>query len=101
MKRQSTIGLEIHVELKTRTKMFCDCLSEPLKKEPNIKIDGKKIRIRRVHLEEDTGKLLHDQDDKYSLVDFNRAGVPLMELVTEPDVTSAVEARKFSQQLQL
>ncbi len=170
-KYQPTIGLEIHVELKTKTKMFCDCLNDPLEKNPNVnicpvctaqpgslpvinkkavnsvikaglalncqiadkswferknyfypdlpkgyqisqyeaplckngylEIDGKKIRIQRIHLEEDTGKLLHDQDEKHSLVDFNRAGVPLMELVTEPDITSAIEARKFAQELQL
>ena len=175
-KYQPTIGLEIHVELKTKTKMFCDCLNDPLEKNPNVnicpictaqpgslpvinqeavnsvikaglalncqiaekswferknyfypdlpkgyqisqyeapiarngelklKIQNEKfkiIRIRRIHLEEDTGKLLHDQDDKHSLVDFNRAGVPLMELVTEPGINSASEARKFAQELQL
>ncbi|MFZ5559502.1 MAG: Asp-tRNA(Asn)/Glu-tRNA(Gln) amidotransferase subunit GatB [Patescibacteria group bacterium] len=170
-KYQPTIGLEIHVELKTKTKMFCDCLNEPLKKEPNVNIcpictgqpgslpvinkeavnsviktglalncqiaekswferknyfypdlpkgyqisqyeaplcrngyldiNSKKIKIRRIHLEEDTGKLLHDQGKDFSLVDFNRAGIPLMELVTEPDITSAMEARKFAQELQL
>jgi len=170
-KYKPTIGLEIHVELKTRTKMFCDCLNDPLERKPNVnicpictaqpgslpkinkqavesviktglalncqinekswferknyfypdlpkgyqisqyeaplckdgylKINNKKIRIRRVHLEEDTGRLIHDQDKDTSLVDFNRAGVPLMELVTEPDIVSATEARKFSQELQL
>jgi len=165
-KYQPTIGLEIHVELKTQTKMFCDCLNDPLEKKPNKNIcpictaqpgvlpvinkkavemviktglalnckiaekawferknyfypdlpkgyqisqyeapvckNGKLtgIRIQRVHLEEDTGKLLHDRGD-HSLVDFNRAGVPLMELVTEPDIKSASEARKFAQELQL
>jgi aspartyl-tRNA(Asn)/glutamyl-tRNA(Gln) amidotransferase subunit B len=163
------IGLEIHIELKTRSKMFCSCKNDPDEKHPNInicpvclghpgtlpvinreavrktiktglalnceisrhtfferknyfypdlpkgyqisqystpickngflEIDGKKIRIRRVHLEEDTGRLIHEKD--YSLVDFNRAGVPLMELVTEPDIESPKEARKFAEELQL
>ena len=173
-----TIGLEIHVELKTKTKMFCDCLNDSLEKKANVnicpvctaqpgvlpvinkqainatiraglalncKIAGKtyferknyfypdlpkgyqisqyeaplcksgklgNIRIQRIHLEEDTGKLVHGasltiengqkkEGHDFSLVDFNRAGVPLMELVTEPDMTSAIEVRKFAQELQL
>jgi len=168
---QPTIGLEIHVELRTKSKMFCACLNDPNEKHPNINIcpvclghpgtlpvvngdalkkviktglalgssvpenskfdrknyfypdlpkgyqisqydaplckggflniDGRRIDITRVHLEEDTGRLIHPAGTEYSLVDFNRAGVPLMELVTEPDIASAQEARHFAEELQL
>jgi len=164
---QSTIGLEIHVELKTLTKMFCDSPNDSNELKPNVnvcpiclghpgtlptinkvavesvirvglalggeinestKFDRKNYfypdlpkgyqisqysqplvvggklndaRIRRIHLEEDTGRLIHSQRDNFSLVDFNRAGVPLMELVTEPDIKSAEEAVRFAQELQL
>jgi len=171
MEYQPIIGLETHVELKTKTKMFCGCKNDPNEKRPNfnicpictaqpgslpvinkeavrkviktglafncripeyskfdrknyfypdlpknyqisqlyqplckkgfLEIDGKKIRIREVHLEEDTGRLVHPEGVDYSLVDFNRAGIPLMELVTEPDLNSAKEARKFAEELQL
>jgi aspartyl-tRNA(Asn)/glutamyl-tRNA(Gln) amidotransferase subunit B len=60
----------------------------------------RRIRITRVHLEEDTGRLQHDKTGERSLVDFNRAGIPLMELVTEPDMRSAEEARRFGEELQ-
>jgi aspartyl-tRNA(Asn)/glutamyl-tRNA(Gln) amidotransferase subunit B len=59
----------------------------------------KSVRITRVHLEEDTGSLAHDGHD--SLVNYNRASVPLMELVTEPDIASAEEAGAFAEELQL
>ena len=74
------------------------------KGELKFKIKGKEpktVRITRVHLEEDTGSLVHSKGADYSLVNFNRAGIPLMELVTEPDISSALEARKFSQELHL
>jgi aspartyl-tRNA(Asn)/glutamyl-tRNA(Gln) amidotransferase subunit B len=164
-KYKPTIGLEIHAELKTKTKMFCDSINNSEEKTPNINIcpvcmahpgtlpvinkeavksvlkvgdalggeiadftefdrknyfypdipkgyqisqykyplvSGGKlagIEITRVHLEEDTARSTHYGD--YSLVDFNRAGVPLMELVTEPVITSALQAGVFARQLQL
>jgi len=57
----------------------------------------KRIRVRRAHLEEDTGKLVHDMGG--SLVDYNRAGVPLLEIVTEPDIFSAEEAEAYARKL--
>jgi aspartyl-tRNA(Asn)/glutamyl-tRNA(Gln) amidotransferase subunit B len=180
MKYQPTIGLEIHAEINTQTKMFCDCPSSAgasagkpnssLEAEPNTnvcpvclahpgtlpvpnkaaiesvirvglalggkinpvsKFDRKNyfypdlpkgyqisqydqplvvggmlngVHIRRIHLEEDTGRLVHASSVKEqasSLVDFNRAGVPLMELVTEPDIRSAEEVAAFARELQL
>jgi len=61
--------------------------------------ETKRVRITRIHLEEDTGKLLHENGG--TLVDFNRSGVPLMELVTEPDIETAVQAKKFCEELRL
>jgi aspartyl-tRNA(Asn)/glutamyl-tRNA(Gln) amidotransferase subunit B len=60
----------------------------------------KRVRITRAHLEEDAGKNTHPEGLSYSLVDYNRAGAPLLEIVTEPDVETAEEARLFLQELQ-
>ncbi|MEW6398071.1 MAG: Asp-tRNA(Asn)/Glu-tRNA(Gln) amidotransferase subunit GatB [Bacillota bacterium] len=64
---------------------------------------SRKIRIRRLHLEEDTGKSMHAADDivtaRYSLVDFNRAGIPLAEIVSEPDLSTPEEARLYLEKL--
>lgn len=58
--------------------------------------EGKKrINIRRVHLEEDAGKLIHDEEKGVSLVDYNRSGIPLLEIVSEPDINSPQEAYKY------
>ncbi|MFN4189367.1 MAG: Asp-tRNA(Asn)/Glu-tRNA(Gln) amidotransferase subunit GatB [Pseudothermotoga sp.] len=71
----------------------------------DIDVDGqvKRIRIRRLHIEEDAGKLIHEGDSitqaHYSLVDMNRCGVPLVEIVTEPDLSSPKEARLFVEKL--
>jgi aspartyl-tRNA(Asn)/glutamyl-tRNA(Gln) amidotransferase subunit B len=173
------IGLEIHVELKTKSKMFCACKNDPFASTPNTnvcevclahpgtlpvpnkqaiidtvkiakalgcsinknsKFDRKhyfypdlpkgyqisqydepigqhgtitltfateknfrpsaSIGITRVHLEEDTAKLNHNTQGN-TLIDFNRAGVPLVEIVSEPDVESALEAKTYCQELQL
>ncbi len=170
-KWQVVIGMEVHVQPKTRSKMFCRCTNDPFCKDPNIhtcpvclglpgslpvaneeaikqiilfglaldcqiakyssfdrksyfypdlpkgyqisqykdpfcqngklEIDGQKVAINRIHLEEDAGKNFHPEGENYALVDLNRAGVPLIELVTEPDVKDSVQARKFCQELQL
>jgi len=160
-----TIGIEIHAELKTASKMFCSCKNDPHGSQSNTNvcpiclahpgtlptvnkeavkklllvgraIDGEiasysefdrknyfypdipkayqlsqyqfpfvkggelaGVEITRIHLEEDTARSQHQGD--ISLVDFNRAGVPLMELVTEPVIHSAAEAVLFAKELQL
>ena len=63
----------------------------------NIRLSSgqKKIRLIRIHIEEDAGKSLHDQQPEASLIDLNRAGVPLLEIVSEPDLCSGEEAQLF------
>lgn len=60
---------------------------------------GKKIRLTRIHIEEDAGKLIHRKGD--TLVDYNRGGVPLIEIVSEPDIRSVEEAKEYVEKLQL
>ena len=165
-KYYTTVGLEIHAELRTKTKMFCNSKNDPDEEKPNVNVcpicmghpgtlpvvnkeavkhvlkvglavggeladftefDRKNyfypdipkgfqisqykyplvkggelagVKITRVHLEEDTGTSKHERGD-FSLVDYNRAGVPLMELVTEPVIHDAETAVSFAKELQL
>jgi len=78
---------------------------EPILADGAIEIDGVRIGIERAHLEEDTGKTTHMggggriHDADYSLVDYNRAGVPLMEIVSRPDIRTAEQARAYVSEL--
>lgn len=67
----------------------------------DIDVDGetKKIGITRIHIEEDAGKLIHDEWGRGTFVDYNRCGVPLIEIVTEPDLRSAEEVRAFFEKM--
>ena len=169
---ETVIGLEIHAELKTKTKIFCSCSTEfgakpnentcpvclgmpgtlPVLNEEVVNLaikagravgckinnynkmdrknyfypdltknyqtsqydlpmcvdglvkfnhEGKEVsvRINRIHIEEDAGKLVHLDDEPISLIDYNRAGVPLVEIVTEPDLRSPKEAAAFMREL--
>jgi aspartyl-tRNA(Asn)/glutamyl-tRNA(Gln) amidotransferase subunit B len=77
---------------------------EPICRTGHITIKGKRIRIHRAHMEEDAGKLVHAgaaglHGSDYSLVDYNRAGVPLLEIVSEPDISTPEEARLYLTEL--
>ena len=77
---------------------------EPLASNGHLEIqldetNIKRIRINRIHMEEDAGKLIHDLSDEHSMVDLNRAGVPLIEIVTEPDISSSDEAVEYLKKL--
>ncbi len=107
------IGLALHCRIGDRTRFdrknyfYPDLpkayqisqFDRPLAQDGYLQVGGKRVRIRRVHMEEDAGKLLHAEAGGGSMVDLNRAGVPLVEIVTEPDLSSPEEARLFLQQL--
>lgn len=73
----------------------------PIEYEENGEKKSKNIRINRIHLEEDAGKLIHDDLNGVSLADYNRCGIPLIEIVTEPDISSAEEARTLVEKISL
>ncbi|HNX64880.1 MAG TPA: Asp-tRNA(Asn)/Glu-tRNA(Gln) amidotransferase subunit GatB, partial [Oscillospiraceae bacterium] len=75
--------------------------SVPIEVEQDGKKIQKNIRINRIHLEEDAGKLVHDNYNAVSLADYNRCGIPLIEIVTEPDIGSAEEAKAFVEKVSL
>ncbi len=90
---EPVIGLEVHAELLTRSKIFSICTGGHL----DVLLDGqvKRVGLTRIHMEEDTGKNIHDAHGDASLVDFNRCGVPLLEIVSEPDMRSVAEAGAY------
>ena len=166
----TVIGLEVHIELSTKTKIFCGCSTKfgappntqtcpvctgmpgslpvlnrkvveyaialglatnsrinrrclfdrknyfypdnpqnyqisqlyvPICEEGHLKISTKTIRIHEMHMEEDAGKLIHDDAAGVSLVDYNRSGVPLIEIVSEPDFCNAEEVIAYLEKLRM
>ncbi|KEF33325.1 glutamyl-tRNA amidotransferase [Deinococcus sp. RL] len=72
----------------------------PLARNGYLEVGGERVRIKRAHLEDDAGKLLHPAYAPYSLLDLNRAGSPLIEMVTEADLTGGEQARTFLESVQ-
>ncbi|KQR04596.1 Asp-tRNA(Asn)/Glu-tRNA(Gln) amidotransferase subunit GatB [Deinococcus sp. Leaf326] len=72
----------------------------PIARDGHLDVDGERIRIKRAHLEDDAGKLMHPTYAPYSLLDLNRAGSALIEMVTEADIVSAEQARAFLESVQ-
>jgi aspartyl-tRNA(Asn)/glutamyl-tRNA(Gln) amidotransferase subunit B len=72
----------------------------PIARNGWLEVNGKRIGITRAHLENDAGKLMHPNGENFSLVDLNRAGCCLIEMVTEPDITDGEQAKAFLQKVQ-
>ena len=70
-------------------------LYKPICVNGKVKLSTREVRVNRIHLEEDAGKLIHNDYEGISLADYNRCSVPLIEIVTEPDITTAEEAKEF------
>ena len=71
----------------------------PIGLDGYLSINNSKIRIKEMHMEEDAGKLIHTEDGRYTCIDYNRAGVPLIEIVTMPDMNSDDEVIDFLEKL--
>ena len=76
-------------------------LYSPLCRDGSVDIGSKTVRIHEIHMEEDAGKLIHDSRHGLSYADYNRCGVPLIEIVTEPDFRSADEVIAYLEHLKL
>ena len=97
-------GRTIFIRITHRTIRFPSCIC-PSAGTAGIEIEtaaGKKtIGIHEIHMEEDAGKLVHDEWEDCSLVDYNRSGVPLIEIVSEPDMRSADEVIAYLEKLRM
>lgn len=71
----------------------------PICTDGKVRVLDKNIRINRIHIEEDAGKLIHDDSDGISMADYNRCGVPLIEIVTEPDFRCSEEVQAFVEEI--